>query len=87
MASKNATAILPKSLVQEIQKYVQGETLYIPKPKSAYKKWGSCSGTRQEIDQRNKAIQRAYQTGKTMEQLATEFYLSIESIKKIVYTK
>jgi len=27
----NASNILPKKLIAEIQKYVQGETLYIPK--------------------------------------------------------
>lgn len=28
-----ATAVLPERLIVEIQKYVQGETLYIPNPK------------------------------------------------------
>ncbi|MEY9971170.1 hypothetical protein ABH966_001536 [Lysinibacillus sp. RC46] len=30
MAYKKASVILPKELLLEIQKYVQGETIYIP---------------------------------------------------------
>lgn len=31
MKYTNATKVLPEELIEEIQKYVQGETLYIPK--------------------------------------------------------
>ncbi|WML42394.1 hypothetical protein RCG19_20310 [Neobacillus sp. OS1-2] len=37
----NASNILPDKLLAEIQKYVQGETLYIPKPEKTYRKWGT----------------------------------------------
>lgn len=30
------TAILPKKLILEIQKYVPGETIYNPKPKTSH---------------------------------------------------
>lgn len=33
-----ATTILPEELLVEIQKYVQGETIYIPKQKCTYEK-------------------------------------------------
>ncbi|MXQ55259.1 CD3324 family protein [Shimazuella alba] len=87
MASRNATAILPERLIQEIQKYVQGETLYIPKTKSSYKKWGTSSGSRTVIDERNQYIKQSFKNGKTITQLSNEHYLSIESIKRIVYSK
>ena len=87
MAYIKATAILPEKLLLEIQKYVQGETLYIPKSEKAQKKWGSRSGTRKLIDNRNKAIKEAFKNGQSIEQLAKEYFLSIETIKKIVYTK
>ncbi|PGL72212.1 CD3324 family protein [Bacillus sp. AFS055030] len=82
-----ATAILPEKLLLEIQKYVQGETLYIPKSEKGHKKWGSRSGTRKLIDNRNKAIKEAFKNGQSIEQLAKEYFLSVETIKKIVYTK
>lgn len=87
MAYIKATAILPEKLLLEIQKYVQGETLYIPKSEKVHKKWGSRSGTRKLIDNRNKAIKEAFKNGLSIEQLAKEYFLSIETIKKIVYTK
>ncbi|XRG77676.1 CD3324 family protein [Rossellomorea sp. GAMAL-10_SWC] len=87
MAYIKATAILPEKLLLEIQKYVQGETLYIPKSEKVHKKWGSRSGTRKLIDNRNKAIKDAFKNGQSIEQLAKEYFLSIETIKKIVYTK
>lgn len=41
-----ASAVLPKKLILEIQKYVQGETIYIPNSESTRKKWGTLSGGR-----------------------------------------
>ncbi|MEW9669008.1 CD3324 family protein [Ammoniphilus sp. 3BR4] len=83
----NATAILPESLILEIQKYVQGESIYIPKPETTYQKWGTRSGGRKLIDERNTAIRMAFKGGRAIEQLAEEYFLSIETIKKIVYSK
>ncbi|MGX6445674.1 CD3324 family protein [Neobacillus sp. K501] len=82
----NANNILPEKLIEEIQKYIQGETIYIPKPETTYRKWGSCSGGRKFIDERNASIRRAFKTGKRISELADEHFLSIETIKKIVYS-
>lgn len=83
----NATTILPESLIFEIQKYVQGETIYIPKPETTHQKWGTRSGGRKLIDERNTAIRMAFKSGREISQLADEYFLSIETIKKIVYSK
>ena len=82
-----ATSVLPEELVKEIQKYIQGETIYIPKPGKSYKQWGTLSGERKRIDERNNSLKDAFNSGVSKEQLAKEYYLSIETIKKIVYTK
>lgn len=82
-----ATSVLPEELVKEIQKYIQGETIYIPKPGKSYKQWGTLSGERKRIDERNNSLKDAFKSGVSKEQLAKEYYLSIETIKKIVYTK
>lgn len=50
----NAIEILPESLIKEIQKYIAGEILYIPQPEGLKNSWGSKSGTKQEIINRNK---------------------------------
>ncbi|HWO94981.1 MAG TPA: CD3324 family protein [Bacillus sp. (in: firmicutes)] len=82
-----AATVLPENLIAEIQKYIQGETIYIPKPKKTYQKWGARSGGRKLIDDRNTAIKSAFKNGTTIDQLAEEYCLSAETIKKIVYSK
>ena len=42
----NADIILPEELLKEVQKYVQGGMVYIPKPEGLRKKWGENSGDR-----------------------------------------
>jgi hypothetical protein len=40
MGYVKAEAILPNSLLREIQKYIQGEYVYIPSENTTRKKWG-----------------------------------------------
>ncbi|GAA0180172.1 CD3324 family protein [Clostridium sediminicola] len=87
MNHKKAECILPKDLLDEVQKYIQGEYLYIPKADGSRKKWGEKSGARQELVQRNQSIRYEFSQGKSIDQLAEEYYLAINSIKKIVYSK
>ncbi|RDI45666.1 CD3324 family protein [Falsibacillus pallidus] len=82
-----AAAVLPDELLVEIQKYVQGEAIYIPKPDKKRTQWGAKSGSRRRLDHRNEEIRKAFLTGTSIDHLAAEYFLSIESIKKIVYTK
>ena len=81
-----ATAVLPQELIKEIQKYIQGETIYIPKPKGSHQKWGTRSGARKSIAERNERIKQDFRNGISIAELAEEYFLSTESIKKIVYT-
>ncbi|TKC16849.1 CD3324 family protein [Robertmurraya kyonggiensis] len=84
MKYTNATKVLPEELLEEIQKYVQGETLYIPKQE--YQKWGTSSGGRRMLDRRNTSIRNSFRTGISIQQLAKDYHLSTETIKKIVYS-
>ena len=86
MKYRNASKVLPKELIIEIQKYIQGETLYIPKPEREYENWGILSGGRKMIDQRNAAIRSDFRNGRSIGQLAKEHFLATETIKKIVYS-
>ncbi|PJI08605.1 MULTISPECIES: CD3324 family protein [Clostridium] len=79
--------ILPNDLIKEIQKYVQGKYIYIPVELEKRKKWGENSGNRAYIQNRNKSIYNKYVNGYKIKDLAEEFFLSVESIKKIVYGK
>lgn len=82
-----AETILPDSLVREIQKYIQGEYLYIPSSPEKRKKWGESSGNREYIRSRNEVICSKYECGYSVSGLAEEFFLSVDSIKKIIYNK
>lgn len=87
MKYKNAKGVLPKELIKEVQQYIQGEYLYIPKAEGSRKKWGDNSGYRRELSQRNDLIRQEFQRGSSIEELAEAYYLSINTIKKIVYGK
>lgn len=81
----NASDVLPDELLREIQKYTQGEVIYIPKERTR-KKWGEETGSRNYYKDRNESICTKYLSGNvTMEELAEEYNLSTESIRKIIY--
>ena len=84
MAYKNAREILPCALVEEIQKYIDGDLLYIP-TKSDKTEWGIRSGARQKYAERNHAIREQFHRSVSIEELARRYFLSTDSIKKIVY--
>lgn len=83
----NANVILPEKLIEEIQKYIQGKYIYIPIKKENYKSWGVISGIKQEYKNRNKKIKDDYKQGISIENLAQKYYLSVDTIRKILYTK
>lgn len=84
MKYRKAFDILPDELLREVQKYIEGEVLYIPKGK-ARKKWGEVSGGRTFFLQRNEEIRNKYFHKVSVEELAEEYSLSYETIRKIVY--
>jgi Mor family transcriptional regulator len=79
--------ILPDNLIREIQKYIQGEYIYIPSGNTERKTWGEKSGSRELLKKRNEEICSRFKSGYTISDLAKDFFLSVDSIKKIVYTK
>lgn len=83
----NADLIFPEELLKEIQKYVHGGLVYIPKPEESRKKWGENSGGRRYLNLRNHEIRQKFSAGMTIDQLSGQFCLSFDSIKKIVYVK
>ena len=80
-----AQAVFPESLLQEMQKYIQGELVYIPKSPDNYKKWGAKTGAKNTIVQRNRNMVRAFKAGTPVSQLADLYNLAEDTIKKIVY--
>ena len=84
MKYKKASDILPDKLLREVQKYIEGESLYIPKGQQK-KKWGENSGGRRFYKERNEEIRGKYFHKVSIEELAQEYGLSYETVRKIVY--
>ena len=80
----NAAEILPERLLRELQTYIDGDVLYVPKY-SSKKKWGTVSGSRSFYGERNREIQMEYGNGSTVECLAGKYFLSEHTIRKILY--
>ncbi|RED59411.1 MULTISPECIES: CD3324 family protein [Cohnella] len=84
MIYKNGRDVLPPSLLQELQNYVGGELIYIPKPNECRARWGEVSGTRKLLAERNKEIRRLHSDGMTVSELVGKYHLSGDSIRKII---
>ncbi len=81
---RKASDVLPDELLKEVQKYVNGEALYFPKYKSR-QKWGEGTGAKAYYKQRNNEIKDKFAQNVSMEALAEQYNLSVESIRKIIY--
>lgn len=81
MSYINANIVLPKELIKEIQKYVNGVNLYIPKVPEAQ---NTCSSYKLEISKRNQEIYEMFLQGEKVSKLAAKYYLSDKSIYRIL---
>ena len=86
MKYRNANDIFPDELLAEIQKYSSGELIYIPESAEKKKAWGEKSGFRDFYIKRNAQIRQQHNEGKTIAELADEFALSTDSIRRILYS-
>lgn len=87
MRYMNAHDVLPEELLKEIQKYVQGDLIYIPKKEKKRLQWGAMTGERHRLQKRNKHIKQQFKEGIPLQTIAEQHHLSIETIKKIAYKK
>ena len=79
-----AKNILPNDIIEIIQEYIDGEYIYIPRKNGNEKAWGEKNGTRKDLEHRNKSIYNKYISGVRVKELAQEYYLSENSIRRIV---
>ncbi|MFC5407402.1 CD3324 family protein [Cohnella soli] len=87
MIYKNGRDVIPHSLLRELQKYVNGELIYIPKLEEKRARWGEVSGTRKLLAERNREICRLHEGGSSVADLERMYFLSGESIRKIIMKK
>lgn len=80
----NARTVLPDHLIEMIQQYIDGDTLYIPRKCEHKKGWGELSGSRALLDQRNRDLYKKYREGDSIHDLSNEYFLSTKSVQRIV---
>lgn len=87
MSYRNAGDILPEGLLAEIQRYVDGVCLYIPRKEESKRSWGTYTATKKELEARNQRIYEDYISGMPTSELAEKYYLSVKSIQRIIHEK
>jgi Mor family transcriptional regulator len=84
MSYIKAADVLPDEVLDLIQKYVEGEYLYIPKKECNRKLWGETTKSKKETYARNSDIYKKYEEGVSLKVLSEMYYLSPKSIQKII---
>ena len=82
----NAEEILPKELIEKIQSFVAGGYVYIP-IYDEKKAWGTNTGIRKELSERNEMICQQYEDGCDIKELSRRYCLCESSIYKIIRRK
>lgn len=84
MGYHNGKLLLPQNLLAEIQEYVDGEYIYIPRKPCNKKSWGTTKQSKQYTLERNRDIFNRYLSGISVNQLAQEYFLSVKTVYSII---
>ena len=85
MSYINAEDVLPKHLMEEIQKYIDGQLMYIPRKNENVLAWGEKNGTKEKLAERNQMIVNRFYLGETITELSRAYYLSEKRIQGIIH--
>ncbi|MDD3223709.1 MAG: CD3324 family protein [Clostridium sp.] len=84
MKYEKAQNILPKSIIEIIQKYTDGAYIYIPRKKENKKSWGENTETKKHLKKRNKEILNKHFIGISVKTLSVQYFLTESSIRRII---
>lgn len=79
-----AEEILPIEIIEMIQQYVDGTSIYIPRKADNRAAWGQTNQAKERIYARDKRIYQEYKNGIKVLELAERYYLSEKSIWRIL---
>jgi len=79
-----AFEILPIEIIEQVQKYVDGGIIYIPKREGQKKSWGENTDTKRVLSIRNASIYADYDNGMTTRQISEKYFLAEKSIQRII---
>ena len=77
-----ADEILPSELLEAVQKYIDGQLIYIPSKER--QEWGSVTASRKYYCERNREIFLEWKAGASTEELSLRFSLSEKSVQRIL---
>ena len=84
MSYIKAEEILPEKLIRQIQKYVDGVYIYIPRKPGTRHPWGQNTDYKAELKIRNDRIRSDYAAGTSVTALSRKYHLSEKSIRRIL---
>ena len=87
MSYAKARDIFPDEILEMIQKYVEGEYVYIPKKDENKIAWGELTQSKKELLNRNARIYEDYLKGISTHCLSERYYLSPKTIQRIILQK
>ena len=87
MSYIKAEDILPEEVIELIQQYVDGESIYIPRKAGSRLSWGCNTEYKAELNRRNERIRQEYAGGASPSGLAQQYHLSEKSIRRILRGK
>ena len=84
MRYARAQDLIPAELLAQLQQYVDGAYLYVPRKQGNHLSWGERTQSKQETARRNAAIFHDAQQGSSVEALAERYFLSEKTIRRIL---
>lgn len=79
-----AEEILPAEILELVQQYVDGRSIYIPRKAENRREWGETTPIRKELSNRNQKIFQDHLLGMKKTELAEKYFLSEKSIQRII---
>lgn len=84
MRYARAQDLLPAQLLAELQQYIDGAYLYIPRKQENRLAWGERTHSKRETAARNRSIFLEAQAGKEVSALAETYFLTEKTIRRIL---
>ena len=84
MSYIKAENILPEELIRQIQEYIDGVYIYIPRKPGTRQAWGQKTAYKAELKTRNDRIRKDYAAGESIPALSRSYHLSEKSIRRIL---
>lgn len=80
-----AGEILPDEIIEMVQQYVDGVSIYIPRKEDKKAGWGQINRAKERIYARDMKIYQEHSQGVNVRELAERHYLSEKSIWRILH--